>query len=149
MKEESETEKIDIDTVKLFLCKTFGGSIYEYDVHKRNGVLVVKYETDNFIAEFMDNIINVDLKFEDDIERMVFNSATHEEIKRFAPLVTKTFSSTLYYEIRFNIINQIKKDVSCLFHDLIFPLKEKVLRSVTEDYIKSLKIAETVGRKEK
>ena len=149
MKEESEREKIDVDTVKLFLGRIFGGSIYDYNVQERNNELIVKFETDSFVAQFLESSICVDLKFRDDIERMVFNTATLEEIKRFAPSVSKAFSTALYYEFKSGIMNQIKKEVKSIFCDLIYPLKEKVLRNVTEDYIKSLKIAETVGRKEK
>ena len=149
MKEESEREKIDVDTVKLFLGRIFGGSIYDYSIQERNNELIVKFETDSFVAQFLESSICVDLKFRDDIERMVFNAATLEEIKRFAPSVSKALSTSLYYEFKNGIMNQIKKDVKSIFYDLIYPLKEKVLRNVTEDYIKSLKIAETVGRKEK
>ena len=149
MKEENEKEKIDVDIIKLFLVRIFGGSIYDYSIQKRNNELIVKCETDHFVAEFLENSICVDLKFREDIERMVFNTATQEEIKRFAPSISKTFSTALYYEFRTGVINRIKIEVRSIFNDLIYPLKEKVLRSVTEDYIRSLKIAETVGRKEK
>ena len=149
MKEESQREKIHVDTVKLFLGRIFGGSVDDYNIQERNNELIVKFEADNFVAQFLESIICVDLKFRDDIERMVFNTATLEEIKRFAPSVSKAFSAALYYEFRNGVVNQIKKEVKSIFCDLIYPLKEKVLRNLTEDYIKSLKIAETVGRKEK
>jgi len=149
MKSEEE-EKIPILSVQKFFCNVFGGTIYLYKISVApNGSLYVRYEGDNFFAEFTDRDISVHLKLEDKFEKMLFSTATTSEIKQFMPNIQHVYvDGCVSYTIRENIIPVIAKEVRCLFDDFIQPLKQKIFREVTEEFLKSRKLAGTLGRKE-
>jgi len=148
---EDEERKIDVHAIRKFFCNVFGGTIYLYKISVApNGLLCVKYDADNFIAEFTDRDILVHLKLEDKFDRMLFNTATPSEIKQFMPSIQHVYnnSGSVSYPIKENIIPVIANEVRCLFADFIRPIKEKIFREVTEEFIKNRKLAEKIGRKE-
>jgi len=145
-----EKKQLDVYIVQKFLASLFGGSEYVYEISEApNTSLSVKYNGDKFEVEIQEFGFSVFLKFDDKFDAMIFRTATVQELKQYMPNAIEIFPNGMVaYPIKKDIIPIISKEVRSLFNDFIEPLKEKILREVTEEFIKNKKLAEKIGRKE-
>jgi hypothetical protein len=145
----NEEEKIGISAIRKFFSTIFGGFAYQYRISVNPSMsLHLRYEGDNFFADFTERDISVRLKFEDKFDKMLFNTATVSEVKNFMPNALNIYNDgCVSYPIRENIMPTIAKEVRNFVSEFIQPLKDKIFREVTEEYIRSRKLAEKIGRK--
>jgi hypothetical protein len=128
----------------------FGGEIAKYVIEydKRDWSLKIKYVDSNCEIEFAEKKAHAVFLCKDDLELTILRVTKDSELKKFMTFEERTFTDHFIYKLSANIVDKIVGEAFHLKHYYLIPLKEKIVKTVCEEYVRNFKLAEEFGRKE-
>ena len=153
MIDRSEKERIYNEytqAVAKMLKEMLGGEAVRYQIVYRgyDNAITVKYSDENCEIEFERGNVIATFKCNDDLEATILKATSTEELKRFLSFETRYVPEQFYYKLEPAIVSKICDEMNYLRRQYVIPLKTKIVKTVSEDYVKCFKASEKFGRKE-
>jgi hypothetical protein len=154
MIDKTEKERI-YNEFRVALSKTlkelFGGEAVRYEIIYRgfDYEIILKYKDENCDIEFeRKGKVIATFKCNDDLEATILKATSTEELKRFLTFETRYLPEQFYYKLEPEIVSKICDEMNYLRRQYVNPLKTKIVKTVSEEYVRCFKASEKFGKKE-